>query len=62
MEQYLNEFLLLATAITIALMSPGPDFAITVKQSLGYGKKYAMIYGGSSYRPFKEIAIFTYNE
>jgi len=43
MEQYLNEFLLLATAITIALMSPGPDFAITVKQSLGYGKKYAII-------------------
>lgn len=39
--QYLNEFLLLAMALHVALASPGPDFMITLKQTINYGKKYA---------------------
>jgi RhtB (resistance to homoserine/threonine) family protein len=42
-EEYINSFLLLASAISLALLSPGPDFAITVRQSINYGKKYAII-------------------
>lgn len=39
MEQYINEFLILATALFIALLSPGPDFAMILKQSITYGKR-----------------------
>ncbi|RBQ29578.1 LysE family translocator [Aliarcobacter vitoriensis] len=39
--QYLSEFLLLATALQMALISPGPDFMITIKQTINQGKKYA---------------------
>lgn len=39
--QYLNEFLLLAMALHVALASPGPDFMITLRQTINYGKKYA---------------------
>ncbi|RBQ32198.1 lysine transporter LysE [Arcobacter sp. FW59] len=38
---YLSEFLLLATALQMALISPGPDFMITIKQTINQGKKYA---------------------
>ena len=43
MEQYLNEFIFLATAILLALMSPGPDFMITLRLSLNYDRKYAIM-------------------
>ncbi len=36
---YLNEFLILASALFIALLSPGPDFAMILKQSITYGKR-----------------------
>lgn len=43
MIQYLNEFIFLASAILLALMSPGPDFMITLKQSINHSRKYAII-------------------
>ncbi|BAK71938.1 LysE family translocator [Arcobacter sp. L] len=43
MEQYLNEFVFLASAIFLALMSPGPDFMVTLKQSINHERKYAII-------------------
>ncbi len=36
---YIHEFLILAGAIFLALLSPGPDFAMIVKQSVSYGKR-----------------------
>jgi RhtB (resistance to homoserine/threonine) family protein len=36
---YVNEFLVLSMAIFFALLSPGPDFAMIVKQSVSYGKR-----------------------
>ncbi len=39
--QYLMELFLIATTIQIALMSPGPDFMVTLRQTINYGKKYA---------------------
>lgn len=39
----LNEFLLLATAMLIALISPGPDFAMIVKQSISYGRRASVV-------------------
>ena len=38
---YLTELFLIATTIQIALMSPGPDFMVTLRQTINYGKKYA---------------------
>ncbi len=38
---YINEFLILAATIQIALMSPGPDFMITLRQTINFGKSYA---------------------
>ena len=43
MEAYLSEFIFLASAILLALLSPGPDFMITLKQSLNHERKYAII-------------------
>lgn len=40
---YWQEFLLLATAHAFAVISPGPDFAVVMKQSLLHGRKTAMI-------------------
>lgn len=40
---YLHEFLIVTLAMFIALLSPGPDFAMVLKQSVTYGKK-ASIY------------------
>ena len=39
--QYLTELFIIATTIQIALMSPGPDFIVTLRQTINYGKKYA---------------------
>jgi RhtB (resistance to homoserine/threonine) family protein len=36
---YINEFLILATALFLALLSPGPDFAMILKQSISSGKR-----------------------
>ncbi|WP_258238813.1 LysE family translocator [Arcobacter sp. CECT 8985] len=36
---YLHQFFILAAAMFIALLSPGPDFAMIVKQSITYGKR-----------------------
>lgn len=38
---YLTEFFIIATTIQIALMSPGPDFIVTLRQTINYGRKYA---------------------
>ncbi len=40
---YLQEFSLVVLAMFFALLSPGPDFAFILKQSISYGKK-ASIY------------------
>ena len=39
--QYLTEFFIIASTIQIALMSPGPDFMVTLRQTINYGKRYA---------------------
>jgi len=39
--QYLSEFFLLAVAIQMALISPGPDFMIILKQTINQSKKHA---------------------
>ena len=36
---YLNEFLLVIFAMFFAVISPGPDFAMVLKQSIVYGRK-----------------------
>lgn len=41
--EYLDEFLILQGAMLLALLSPGPDFAMIVKQSIFYGKKASII-------------------
>lgn len=38
---YLSEFSILAIALHMALMSPGPDFMVTLRQTINYGKKHA---------------------
>ncbi len=40
--QYLDEFLLIAIAHFFAVASPGPDFAIVLKQSIQQGRKNAL--------------------
>ncbi|UTJ06137.1 LysE family translocator [Arcobacter roscoffensis] len=40
---YVNEFLILAAALFIALLSPGPDFAMILKQSVSYGKRASIV-------------------
>ena len=36
---YSSEFIVLAVAMFFALLSPGPDFAMIVKQSVSYGRR-----------------------
>ncbi len=36
---YLDEFLVVVVTMFFALLSPGPDFAFVLKQSISYGKK-----------------------
>ena len=40
---YLNEFLMLSFIHFLAVISPGPDFAIVIRQSISFGRKTAMI-------------------
>lgn len=40
---YLNEFLVFAFALFLALLSPGPDFAMVLKQSVRYGKRSSIL-------------------
>ena len=39
---YLPEFLTVAVAHALAVASPGPDFAIVLRQSLGHGRRTAL--------------------
>lgn len=41
MINYLSEFLVLALALQMALISPGPDLMVTLRQTISYGKEYA---------------------
>ena len=41
-DQYLTEFITIALVHLLAVASPGPDFAIIVRQSLVYGKATAL--------------------
>lgn len=40
---YLNEFLILTSALFLALLAPGPDFAMILKQSITYGKRASIV-------------------
>jgi threonine/homoserine/homoserine lactone efflux protein len=40
--QYLNEFLTIALVHLVAVASPGPDFAIVVRNSVAYGRRIAI--------------------
>jgi threonine/homoserine/homoserine lactone efflux protein len=40
--QYLNEFLTIALVHLVAVASPGPDFAIVVRNSVAYGRRIAL--------------------
>ncbi len=42
-DNYWQEFLLIATAHILAVASPGPDFAIVMRQSLLFGRKPAIV-------------------
>ncbi len=39
---YLDEFLLIAVAHFFAVASPGPDFAVVLKQSVQQGRRNAL--------------------
>lgn len=43
MSAYVHEFWFLTVIHILALISPGPDFAVTVAQSLRYGKRIGML-------------------
>lgn len=40
---YLQEFIMLTIIHLLAVMSPGPDFAIVLRQSISFGRKTAII-------------------
>lgn len=40
---YLQEFLILTVIHLLAVMSPGPDFAVVLRQSISFGRKTAFI-------------------
>lgn len=40
---YLNEFLMLTLVHFLAVISPGPDFAIVIRQSISFGRKTALV-------------------
>ncbi len=42
MSAYLGEFLVVATAHALAVASPGPDFALVLRQSLAHGRRVAI--------------------
>ncbi|WP_125716726.1 LysE family translocator [Pseudoalteromonas rubra] len=43
MSPYLDEFILIALAHFFAVASPGPDFAIVLKQSINHGRRNALM-------------------
>ncbi|MCF2907643.1 LysE family transporter [Pseudoalteromonas sp. DL2-H2.2] len=43
MSPYLDEFILIALAHFFAVASPGPDFAIVLKQSISHGRRNALM-------------------
>lgn len=43
MPDYLAEFLSLAALHLLAVISPGPDFAMTVRQSISYGRRTGLL-------------------
>ena len=40
---YLHEFLMISIVHILAVISPGPDFAVVVRQSISFGRKTAFI-------------------
>jgi RhtB (resistance to homoserine/threonine) family protein len=42
MDDYWAEFLKVAAAHLLAVASPGPDFAVVMRQSLGYGRRVGL--------------------
>lgn len=42
LENYINEFVAIAVIHLLAVASPGPDFAIILKQSIRHGRKIAL--------------------
>ncbi len=42
-EQYISEFIALAAIHFLAVIVPGPDFAVTIRQSVTYGRKTGLI-------------------
>ncbi|MEC4088464.1 MULTISPECIES: LysE family transporter [Pseudoalteromonas] len=43
MSPYLDEFVLIALAHFFAVASPGPDFAVVLKQSISFGRRNALM-------------------
>ncbi|AZZ97016.1 LysE family transporter [Pseudoalteromonas sp. R3] len=43
MSPYLDEFILIALAHFFAVASPGPDFAVVLKQSISFGRRNALM-------------------
>ncbi|ALU44104.1 LysE family transporter [Pseudoalteromonas rubra] len=43
MSPYLDEFVLIALAHFFAVASPGPDFAVVLKQSISFGRRTALM-------------------
>ena len=43
MFHYFNEFLVIAIAHLVAVISPGPDFALIVRQTVKFNRKVAII-------------------
>lgn len=45
--QYMNEFLTIALVHLVAVASPGPDFAVVVRNSVAYGRasRYILAWG-----------------
>ncbi|NQY20494.1 MAG: hypothetical protein HRT40_04160 [Campylobacteraceae bacterium] len=40
---YINEVFIFAFTIFLSLLSPGPDFAVVLKQSIKYGKRSSIL-------------------
>jgi len=52
---YFNEFLLLAIIHFLAVVAPGPDFAVVVQQSISYGRKIGAITAFEPYRVCRRL-------
>ena len=40
---YLHEFLILALVHFLAVVAPGPDFAVVIQQSVSHGRKMGIV-------------------